>query len=269
MWWNLTVRRHSLGAVAAGIFFGAAGCSGGGDLLGRGDKPAAGGSRVVQGGSQQVGNATVVTYATIGANNVVEQVGATVPMSVIQNPPASGSGPAGAFVVLPYPAEVKSTTFFDHFEMHWNPHGHDPKGVYEHPHFDFHFFGVPVQEVWQITEPDHTILAPERIPANYVYPGAEQTVLEMGTHALPAADLEPGAAFTVSMIVGYCQGELTMVEPMITQAWLLQKQSRTMEVPRPAVLGRATRYPTRVSITYNRASDAYEFVFSDFVTVTR
>lgn len=245
-----------------------AGCSGGGDILGRGEQP----TRVqVVGTTQQVSGAQVVSWATINRQtNLVEEVGVTVPLAVIQNPPSGGSGPAGAFAVLPFPAQVKSSAYFDHVALHWNPAGHPPQFRYGVPHFDFHFYSIPSEEVARITPPDPTPPAADRVPSGYTYPGPNATVPQMGVHASPNADFAPGAPpFTASMVLGYYGGRMIFLEPMVTQSLLLQQQNVTLAVPRPAVLGRATRYPTTFRATYNAATDSYEMVFSDFVSVAQ
>jgi hypothetical protein len=92
----------------------------------------------------------------------------------------------------------------------------------------------------------------------------------MGVHAVAASELAPGAPpFLASMILGYYNGRMNFVEPMITQQALVNKQTITLAVPRPAVLGMATRYPTKFTATYSAELNAYQFVFTDFVNVTQ
>ncbi|HZO86691.1 MAG TPA: hypothetical protein VFB38_00025 [Chthonomonadaceae bacterium] len=223
---------------------------------------------LVNGETQQVAGRSVTTWAQVGPNNMVQEVGVTVPADLIQNPPAqAGAGPAGALVTPAFPAVVQNTTFFNHFELQWEPNGHPP-AVYSVPHFDFHFYGVPVAQVQAVTAPDTAVPDASRIPAGYTYPGVNAVVPQMGAHASPDADFAPGApAFTKTLIFGYYGGNLTFLEPMITQAFLNQRQNFTIAVPRPAALGRNTLYPTLLTVTYNAGTNSYDLVFSNFVSV--
>jgi hypothetical protein len=272
----------STASVIAALSFSLAGCGGGSNST-----TLAGPTRIVTGQSQVVSGATVTTWGRLDATDTVIAAGVTLPLSVLQNPPApvvnrgrhaghddretetDTVGPAGAFIVTDFPAAVKQTTYLNHFEMHWNPDGHPP-ARYAARHFDFHFYNIPVAEVLAITPPDPVAPAANRIPEGYIYTGAQDTVPQMGVHAVDSSEFAPGAPpFLASMILGYYNGRMNFVEPMITQAALLNKQTITLNVPRPAVLGQATRYPTKFTATYNASLDAYECVFTDFVNVTQ
>ncbi|MES2464358.1 MAG: cytochrome C [Armatimonadota bacterium] len=272
----------AVGTLAA-LSFTVAGCGGGSNTT-----TIAGPTRIVTGQSQTVSGATSGTWARLDATNAVIEAGVTVPFSLIQNPPAAevhratrhaghddstievGTvGPAGSFIVVEFPSIVKQNTYLNHFEMHWNPEGHPP-ARYAAKHFDLHFYHSSVAEVLTITPPDLVPPAANRIPAGYIYPGAQETVPQMGVHAVDGSEFAPGAPpFLASMILGYFNGNMHFIEPMITQAALLTKQTITLNVPRPAVLGMATRYPTKFTATYSAELDAYQFVFTDFVNVSQ
>jgi hypothetical protein len=242
------------------------------------------GTRIVTGETETVSGATVATWARLDAANSVLEAGVTVPLSVIANPPAPEPvrstrhaghssevtvGPAGAFVVIDFPDEVKATTFLNHYEMHWNPDGHEPER-YEVPHFDLHFYNQTPEQVKAVTAPDTIAPNANQIPTGYVYPGVMATVPEMGVHAAFGGEFAPGAEpFSASMILGYYKGKMTFVEPMITQTALLAKQTITLDVPRPEVLGQSTRYPTKFTAVYDSGLDAYQCTFSDFVTMNQ
>ena len=251
-------------AVAMAIMIGAAGCGGSGGNV---DDESGDPTFAVVGATQTVSGAQVSSWARVDRNGVVQEVGVTLPLAVARNPPAShGSGPAGAHAVLPFPAAARNGTYFNHFELQWEPEGHPP-ALFSVPHFDLHFYAVSPDEVEAVTAQDPVAPAPERVPAGYLYTG--QSVPEMGVHAIPLALVNSGQPFTTAMIAGFYGGSMTFLEPMVTQEFLLQRQNVVMDVPRPAVLGRATRYPTRFRATYQASTDSYDLVFSDFVTVTR
>jgi hypothetical protein len=225
---------------------------------------------VVEGASRSINGATVKTWAKVTGTDVPVEVGVTVPMALIANPPAEmGDGPAGSLATLDFPAAVKANTFFDHFEIQWEPHGHEPER-YEHAHFDMHVYGIPVGDVLAIQGPDTAPPAADRIPAGYAYPSIFASVPQMGVHAASVAEFAPGAPeFDLSMILGYWHGSQTFVEPMVTQEALLAKRSFSMDVPRPATLGRKTLYPGKFRASYDAATDSYTLVFSDFVMTAK
>lgn len=273
----------SLGAFAAlsvPLSLAGTGCGGGSSSV-----TSPGITRVVTGETETIGGATVATWARLDASDKVLEAGVTLPLSVIRNPPApsasrtvsAGStrhtegqtGPAGSFVDLEFPQAVQQSTFLNHFEMHWNPAGHPPDRYFV-PHFDLHFYNQTLNEVAAVTAPDTVAPASSRIPTGYLYTGVEQTVPQMGGHAVAASEFAPGALpFSASMVLGYYRGRMTFVEPMITQATLLTKETITMSVPQPAVLGQATRYPTKFTAVYSPELDAYQCTFTDFANVTQ
>ena len=52
-------------------------------------------------------------------------------------PPATGEWE----YQLSLPPEAAGSGY-DHVTVDWNPHGHIPEGVYNVPHFDFHFYVI-------------------------------------------------------------------------------------------------------------------------------
>lgn len=229
-------------------------------------------SRVV-GGTRSVSGAEIKTWADVRIDGQVERVGVTLPLAVVQNPPVPINSLLPDTLDLPMPSEVSSSTYINFVSLDYNPQGHPPPGVYDVPHFDIHFYAITPQQRNAILAPDPVPPSADRIPAGYLYPPpflvAENTVPMMGVHASPASDFAPGAKFTRTMILGYYNGNMNFLEPMVTRELLLKRQSFSLPVPRPATLGRATRYPTEFNAVYDPAADSYDLVFSNFVSVTR
>lgn len=222
-------------------------------------------TRRVNGENTFVTGQRVETWEQVDLQGRVLEVGFSMPESLVSNPPShEGSGPAGAVAVLRFPTATRSQTFFDHLEVHWNHMGHEPP-FYMKPHWDFHFYGVPVSEVWGAVPPDPGNPMPDQIPPGYLYPGPEALVPQMGVHAVPFADLEPGFDFEQTFIFGYYGGKTTFIEPMITQELLEGRQTFAVNIAQPARLGRATRFPTRFIARFLTASRKWEFVMTDFV----
>jgi hypothetical protein len=226
-------------------------------------------TRTITGATQQVSGVNVSSWAKVDARNTVQEIGVTIPLAVIQNPPAQpGSGPAGAVAVLPFPDVVKTTTLFNHFELHWSPNGHQPARLMGVPFFDFDFYTIAPQAVLQITPPDPAPPTPDRIPEGYAYPGPAAAAPQEGVLALPTAELQSTQPFTETIVAGFYGGQMVSVAPTIAQSFLQQRQAIDMlRSPRAVTIGRVTRVPNRFSATFDPATNAYQLVLNDFQTV--
>jgi len=242
-----------------------------------GNANAAPDGKFIAGDSVSVGGGTVSTWARVSGGGKVIWVGLTIPASLADSPPAPGTGPAGAFAVLNYPAIVQQTTYFNHAEIQSNDHGHpaNPGYVntnrYMEAHFDFHFYSIPVVEVFPIPFlppfPPLPAVPPERLPAGYAQP--EFSVPQMGRHAAPLSEFTAMDPWLATMIAGFLPDASYMhfVEPMITHEFLQLRKNFTLPVPQPAVLGRYTQYPTECVVAYDKDADAFHFVFKGFEAI--
>ncbi|RYG35454.1 hypothetical protein EON81_12685 [bacterium] len=257
--------RNAFPVMASMIALLSLGCAGDGGS----DTPAL---RIIEGESDMVHEDHVAqTYALVNRAGTVLEAGVTVPYEAIETPPEGdghtphATGPAGSFLSLDWPAEVKNQTFFDHYEMHWNPNGHEPE-AWMVPHFDIHGYGIPEADVMEIAGVDSTAPVADRLPAGYVYPGVQAVVPQMGVHAVIPG---PAAGPPKTMVLGYWGGKMTFVEPMVTQAELMKKQSFEMEILVPAELGRVTKYPTRFRAIWEPSANQYRFVYDNFVSTAK
>jgi hypothetical protein len=235
------------------------------------------GVRVLWGESANIDGARVATWALVSPrDNAILAAGVTFSLKLAENMPQEpGPGPAGAVASLDFPAAVQQATFFNHLEIQSNPHGHEaPPGSVNPdrnrvPHFDFHFYGVPEEQVWAIPDkgPPLPAVPADRLPAGYTQPG--RSVLQMGRHSSPKWSLTDPNPLTTIMIAGYLPdgSQMHFLEPMISQEVLLSRQDFSLPVPMPQELGRAapTLYPTTFNALFQ--GDAYSFAFSGFVTV--
>lgn len=158
---------------------------------------------------------------------------------------------------------AKLATPFDHIEIGWNPHGHEPVGVYNKPHFDFHFYMVSDAEVNAATDPVKldAIPAAEYVPKNYV-PGP--AVPKMGKHFIDITSPElNGKAFNETFIYGTYDGKVTFYEPMITLAFLLSAESFERQIPQPEKYMKPGYYPTTMSIA--KHDGVTDIILSGFV----
>jgi len=234
-------------------------------------------TRLVVGDSTLVQGNLVVTWARVRDNGDIKEVGVTIPVDLFDDQPTEpGDGPDGAIASLVFPANVRDTTYFNHFELHSNPNGHvTPPGSVNPlrnsvPHFDFHFYAIDEEDVWAIpaTLPPPLPLVPAALlPVGYVQPGV--SIAEMGRHSSPlSAILDPEFLSTV-MIAGFVPAadKMHFIEPMVSRAFLLERGDFTLAVPRPAAFGRSMLYPKSFAAWYDSDLDAYHFVFSGFAAV--
>lgn len=254
-----TVTIICLVAVALGLAGGSANAA-------PADKFIAGQSTVLAGG-------TVSTWARVNGGGKVIWVGLTFPLSLAENMPPPGAGPARAVAVLNFPPVVQATTYFNHAEIHSNRQGHGAGGAdphrFEAPHFDFHFYGIPVGAVLAIPPgPFFAQVPAERLPEGYTQPEAF-SVPQMGRHSLTLEEAAATDHWLLNMIAGFLPDASYMhfIEPMVTQEFLLRRENVTLPVPMPGVLGRSTRYPTECVVHYDKEADAYHVVFKGFESI--
>lgn len=146
---------------------------------------------------------------------------------------------------------------FNHIVVDWNPHGHTPVGIYDKPHFDFHFYMITEAERKQI--PDYNADStkyqlfplPDYFPTNY-FPIPEGEKM-MGKHwvdvtspELNPTNLQP---FTQTFIYGSYNGKVTFYEPMATLSFMTTTNSFTRDIPQPLKYAKPGYYPTQLSIT--------------------
>ena len=91
----------------------------------------------------------------------------------------------------------------------------------------------------------------------------------MGRHAGPLTEFTATDHWLATMIAGFLPDASYMhfIEPMVTTELLLKRENFTLPVPQPAVLGRATQYPTECVVAYDKDADAYHIVFKGFESI--
>ena len=123
----------------------------------------------------QIGHGVARAWIMVDKNEIPQSVGFNFTAKALERLPEHPSS-----YVLYFP-ENKGGGFYNHALIDWNPHGHEPPGVYNLPHFDFHFYIISNEERLAIppkNEFDHS-------PDNKIFhrhisnPGV---VPEMGAH---------------------------------------------------------------------------------------
>ena len=221
--------------------------------------------------AQQCGavfGAKVCTSYKLAAGKVTE-FSLHVPIALLDQAPISEPmvWPPKADLVVPFADAVKDQTGFIFSNIYWNPMGHVPQ-AYMVPHFDFHFYFVPQAQADAIDCKDTS--KPSIIPAGYAMPDVDVPgmgtligicIPAMGMHAIPAGDLTIKGPWQGSLLVGYYSGKPIFIEPMITKALLMKKQSFSLPIPEIAPTPNV-RYPKLFNAVYDAKLDSYDFTFS-------
>jgi hypothetical protein len=188
--------------------------------------------------------------------------------------------------LLDMPAD--NPTPYRFVQLDWNPEGHEPAGVYDLPHFDFHFYTVSKEVRSSIVPTDEHYAdkaanvppAEQRAPF-YVdaatpvgIPPAVAAVPEMGLLWLDvrspelqviAGHPESYQPFTKTFIYGSWDGKFIFDEPMITRDYIVSKREATdpavrdevIPVPVPEQYESAGYYPGAYRITWDPEAKEY------------
>lgn len=219
---------------------------------------------------------TVRTYVQLEGGRPVE-LGIALSESALEGLPGPHS-PGGVTLpdghhmyeyVLAMPE--RNPTPFRHVLIDWNPAGHVPPGIYDIPHFDFHFYTITDAERRTIdpTDPafaDKAARFPEaaQLPPDYVaIPDA--AVPFMGAHWVnPASPELHGETFTQTFLYGTWDGKLIFAEPMITRDFLLSKPQFETPLSVPQEFAVSGYYPDTYSIRWDAASREYRIALGGF-----
>lgn len=210
---------------------------------------------ITPGPSVTVGNGTVRSFITTDTYAKPIEIGFWLSTMALQGLPAHDS----LFEIpLPTGADVEP---YNHLTLDWNPHGHIPPGIYDVPHFDFHFYMISSQEREQITcdVNDSKCMktpTPDSLPANYV--PTPEGVPKMGWHWVDGTSPEfHGQPFTATFVYGYYDAEVIFVEPMVALSYLTNTMAFEKELPLPKAVARKGYYPAKYSVNFMAPMDAY------------
>ena len=238
---------------------------------------------------QKIGNGTVRTYVVLDQKRggAPLEVGVALSEAAMEGLPAPVPGTMNMHMfLLDMPAQNPTPYKFVQFD--WNPMGHEPAGVYDLPHFDFHFYTVSKDVRASILPNDPQYAqkaanfpAPAYRPPFYIDAAtpagitpAQATVPQMGLHWLDVRSPElQGMAgnpagfkpFTKTFIYGSWDGQYIFDEPMITRAYLVEKRSATeaavrdeiVPVPTAQRYSPAGYYPSAYRIAWDAQAKEY------------
>lgn len=210
--------------------------------------------RTFKGAPVTIGNGNAYTFVTTDAIGEPETIGIRLTAGVMDGLPTD-SAEHSFELTLPNQA---ANSGYDHCEVDWNPHGHEPLFAYGVPHFDFHFYTISEQEQSQVIPgPDTVSIDPKYIPQDYVSGGV--AVPDMGTHWVDstAAELH-GIPFTTTFIYGAYRGKMAIfLEPMITRTFLETEPDTAMSVKQPETFQHQGYYPTEYHVRYDSRNKEY------------
>lgn len=213
--------------------------------------------------------ASICTSYQMQAGKITE-FSLRIPVAMIEQAPADAPmvWPPKQDIAVPFAPAVEKQTGFTFANIYWNPHGHGP-AVYSVPHFDFHFYFVPEQEVGEIDCKD--TVKPQAVPVGYILPPDETVpgigkivgacVPDMGMHSSPETDFNSKVPWKGSLLVGYYGGKTIFLEPMVTTALLLQRRSFSLRIPQGIEPAAHVRYPREFRAVYLPKHKAYDFTF--------
>ena len=215
-----------------------------------------------------LGNGTARVYAEFAKGAPVE-LGVAMSEAAFAGLPADGGAggmpmPDGHHTymsVLRMPA--RNPTPYKFVALDWNPAGHMPPGIYDQPHFDFHFHAITEAERNGIVPADpefdakgERVPAPELVPAGYTkLPGA---VPLMGAHWVdPTSPELNGERFTRTFLYGTWDGKLIFAEPMITKAFLETRPDFRAPIATPAKYAVPGYYPGEYRVYWKAETKEY------------
>lgn len=230
-----------------------------------------------------IGNGTARTYVSLDAGGAPTAIGVVLTADVLSGLPdhAGGTGhEMDDMHPLSVPAAARAAgVLTEHVSVDWNPHGHEPAGLFTVPHFDLHFYAVSMAErmTWMpgtaAFERGAVPPAARYVPAGYVQlPGV---VPMMGAHLADMSDptyAPGGPAFTEVFLNGSFDGRVVFAEPMITKAYL-ESLRASGEVHRealaqPASVAATGLYPTTYAIWYDASTAEYHVELGGLVRRT-
>lgn len=224
------------------------------------------------GDAVRLGNGTARAYVITEGKEAVE-LGVALSETALDNLPMNVHDPVSHHdaveYVLPVPAAAR--TPFTFVGLNWNPAGHEPPGIYDLPHFDFHFYTIKLEARNRI-DPALDAMYEERaarMPAREALPEGYQvgpTVPLMGTHWFDprSPELASGATFTQTLIWGSWDGKTIFVEPMITRDFLRLRPNFNAALPLP-IKGTDGSFPTRYVIRWDDKDSVYRVALTDWI----
>ncbi len=151
--------------------------------------------------------------------------------------------------------------------VNYNPMGHGPTGIYDVPHFDFHFYiqskaerdAIRPGPCGMVMNCDDFATATKPVPSQYMptdYINNNVAEVAMGNHLIDQTSPEwHNTPFTKTFIYGAYDAKISFIEPMITKAYFQGLASGTntngcFPIKQPAAWQVPGYYPQSYCIRY-------------------
>jgi hypothetical protein len=151
---------------------------------------------------------------------------------------------------------AQNPTPFTFVELDWNPAGHEIAGIYDVPHFDFHFYVTAPEQRNAIDPADPRFQQrADNLPAEALRPAFYSTMTPPGapTPAVPRMGVhwvdvrspelqgllgrpENARPFTTTFLFGSWDGDFIFAEPMVTRAFILGRKEAATAAQRDSVI---------------------------------
>lgn len=217
------------------------------------------------GAAQNLGLGTARSWVTLDGGGAPQAMGLRLTAAALNGLPATMSE-----TVLPMPAQGPAP--FDHIAIDWNPQGHEPAGIYDVPHFDFHFYLMTQAEQMAISLTGSGAAkvfatpAAAEVPAGYAGIPNVSGVPMMGWHWTdPTSPELNGQPFTATFIYGFYNGHINFLEPMITKAFLESHTPLSKQYGRPAQYIKPGYYPDGYTVSYDSTSNEYVIALTNLI----
>jgi hypothetical protein len=223
------------------------------------------------GDMQRIGNGVAYSWVTLNEKGKPSSIGMTLTESALEGLPEKGLNgmPSHGFdLMLPKQAEK---TAFNHILFEWNPQGHVPRGVYDKPHFDIHFYTIPVEARMKITAQGADIAKTAKTvpaayaPKGYIYAKGTEVPMMGGHWVDPTAPELNGQPFTNTFLYGSYDGKMIFFEPMLTKAWMETKPDYALDIKVPASYLKSGFYPTKYTVRYDATRHEYTVALEGLV----
>src|SRR5258705_6013293 len=224
----------------------------------------------------QMGNGHARTWINITHDNKALAFGVEITNGALENLPDVPederdfiSGPADFLLAL-HP-KARELTPYDHICINWNAHGHEPPGIYDQPHFDFHFYKITLADQTAIPGyPAAPTLFDNEPPAGFMPPlyfRGPGGIPKMGAHWVDILSPEfSGQPFTSTFIYGSYNGQVTFYEPMITMATIQSGVTIHKDIRQPLYFSPISKYyPTEYSIWKNETTNKHYISLDEMV----
>jgi hypothetical protein len=227
-----------------------------------GDAPASR-ARTYVGEMVAIGDGTARSWVRTGTDGQPVALGITLSEDALSSlPQTDPAAHEGQEYLLRLPAQV-SVAPFDHLTLNWTSVGHEPKGVYDTPHFDFHFYLISQSTRRQIRAGSRAVArAPDadHLPDDYIRGRVGIANVGLPWIDRTAPELH-GQPFTATLLYGSYDGQLAFVEPMVAKDFLQSRASFSAAVKLPRIWpagGSAGGYvPTSYRVAYDPVAKEY------------